>query len=229
MEDQANKLKKIIQDAEKTMLEAKKALQTLTGEDLRGLSGGFGGEGSIVEGHFDGKNMIDDTGKIYPVPANYASKSKLVDGDRLKLTIADDGSFLFKQIGPIERKRIIGVLKRDMATRGFVVEVEGKIYKVLLASITYFKAQEGNSVVLLVPRDNPTSWGAIENILGENEMPPQDIEVGYGGESAGNKTQIQENNVKSLDEIIGEVASEKIVKTSGKNKKKGEKTDEFEW
>ena len=31
--------------------------------------------------------MIGPDGKNYPVPANYASKSKLIEGDILKLTI----------------------------------------------------------------------------------------------------------------------------------------------
>ena len=59
--------------------------------------------GKIIEGQFDGQNMIGPDGKVYPVPANYASKSKLVEGDTLKLTIAQDGSFIYKQIGPVER------------------------------------------------------------------------------------------------------------------------------
>ena len=55
--------------------------------------------------------MVGSDGKNYPVPANYASKSKLVQGDILKLTIADDGAFLYKQIGPIPRKQVVGKLK----------------------------------------------------------------------------------------------------------------------
>ena len=59
--------------------------------------------GKVIEGVFDGQNMVGSDGKTYPVPANYASKSKLVQGDILKLTIAEDGAFLYKQIGPIPR------------------------------------------------------------------------------------------------------------------------------
>src|SRR3989338_6572507 len=43
--------------------------------------------GRTVEGIFDGQNMVDSHGQTYPVPANYASKSKLVEGDGMKLTI----------------------------------------------------------------------------------------------------------------------------------------------
>ena len=45
--------------------------------------------GKVIEGMFDGQNMIGPDNKQYPVPANYASKSKLVEGDVLKLTISD--------------------------------------------------------------------------------------------------------------------------------------------
>ena len=69
--------------------------------------------GKIIEGVFDGQNMIGPDKKQYPVPANYASKSKLVEGDVLKLTIAEDGSFIYKQIGPVERKKMLGILMVD--------------------------------------------------------------------------------------------------------------------
>ncbi|MEK7563502.1 MAG: hypothetical protein AAB544_03855, partial [Patescibacteria group bacterium] len=47
--------------------------------------------GKVVEGIFDGQNMVDGSGQTYPVPANYASKSKLVESDGMKLTITDEG------------------------------------------------------------------------------------------------------------------------------------------
>ena len=55
----------------------------------------------IIEGVFDGQNMVGPDGKLYSVPANYASKSKLVEGDMMKLTISPDGSFIYKQVGPV--------------------------------------------------------------------------------------------------------------------------------
>src|SRR3954467_9778395 len=69
--------------------------------------------GKVVEGVFDGQNMIGPDSKQYPVPANYASKSKLVEGDVLKLTIWDDGSFVYKQIGPVDRIKVLADLSKD--------------------------------------------------------------------------------------------------------------------
>ena len=34
------------------------------------------GEEKIIEGIFDGQNMIGPKQKVYPIPSNYASKSK---------------------------------------------------------------------------------------------------------------------------------------------------------
>ena len=76
--------------------------------EMTGLTSRIENGQQIVEGVFDGQNMVGPNEKAYPVPANYASKSKQVHGDRLKLTITPEGSFLYKQIGPTERKRIKG-------------------------------------------------------------------------------------------------------------------------
>lgn len=122
----------------------------------------------IIEGVFDGQNMVGPDGKLYSVPANYASKSKLVEGDLLKLTISPDGSFIYKQIGPVERDRIVGVLSRDDQTEDFRVLARGQYFRILLASITYFKADMGDEVVILVPKGTPSSWAAVENVIKKN-------------------------------------------------------------
>lgn len=122
-------------------------------------------EGKIVEGVFDGQNMIGSDGKTYIVPPNYASKSKLVEGDIMKLTIQPNGSFLYKQIGPIERQRVMGVLTKDEITADWKVIAEGKKYNILTASVTYFKGNNGDDCVVLIPKSAPSKWAAVENII----------------------------------------------------------------
>jgi hypothetical protein len=122
----------------------------------------------IIEGVFDGQNMVGPDGKLYSVPANYASKSKLVEGDLLKLTISPDGSFIYKQIGPVERDRVVGVLAHDDETDEYRVLAKGRFYKILLASVTYFKADVGDEVVVLVPKGTTSSWAAVENVMKKN-------------------------------------------------------------
>lgn len=119
--------------------------------------------GQIIEGVFDGQNMIGPDGKSYPIPANYASKSKLIPGDVLKLTIAEDGSFIYKQIGPVERKRVMGTLVYEDGQ--YRVLANSKSYKVLLASVTYYRAEVGDNITLVVPALEESDWGAIDNVL----------------------------------------------------------------
>lgn len=120
-------------------------------------------DGKVIEGVFDGEKMIGPDKKEYKVPENYASKSKLVEGDTLKLTIAEDGSFIFKQIGPVPRKKVIGTLTKE--NDGFKVIADGKTHKVLQASVTYYKANDGDKVTIVVPEAEESEWGAIENVV----------------------------------------------------------------
>ncbi|TSC98730.1 MAG: hypothetical protein Greene101449_863 [Candidatus Peregrinibacteria bacterium Greene1014_49] len=107
--------------------------------------------GKIVEGVFDGQNMVDASGQTYPVPANYASKSKLVESDGMKLTITDEGKFIYKQIAPVKRKTAVGVLIQEDGQ--YKILAEGKAYRVLLASITFYRAEVGDQVTILLPDD----------------------------------------------------------------------------
>ncbi len=121
-------------------------------------------DGKVIEGVFDGEIMIDQEGKNHPVPANYASKSKLVEGDIMKLTITKEGRLLYKQIGPVERKTVIGTLTHH--DDKYFVEVGGKEYRVLYASVTYFRLKEGAQVSVVIPANNPdATWAAVEAAL----------------------------------------------------------------
>lgn len=165
-EKQAKRLKSLIQEAETNLAAAKELLISIVGDDSP-ISARIDSEeiaGKVIEGVFDGQSMIGPDGKTYPVPANYASKSKLVEGDILKLTIADGGGFLYKQIGPVARRQVIGTLVQHDG--GYFVEVNGKEYRILLASVTYFKANLGDQVSILIPEDNPdATWAAVEAAL----------------------------------------------------------------
>ncbi|HPN55145.1 MAG TPA: hypothetical protein PLB52_04465 [Candidatus Moranbacteria bacterium] len=163
-------LRQMMLNAEKTMQSAKAMLLQLEGKKKTGRKRKIEEEtdGTVIEGTFDGQLMIGTDGKQYPVPANYASKSKLVEGDVLKLTITPDGSFVYKQIGPAQRKSIIGIVSQDEKGNYFIFS-EGKPYKVLLASITYFKAEPGDEVVIMVPREIDAAWAAIENVISKGD------------------------------------------------------------
>lgn len=161
---QIKRLRALLQEAETNLAAAKELLTSLAGDDPE-VAASVKDEniGKVIEGVFDGQNMVGSDAKVYPVPANYASKSKLVQGDILKLTIADDGAFLYKQIGPIPRKQIVGMLTQKDGH--YVVTVGDVDYRVLLASVTYFKAKPGDQVSINVPEDGPAEWAALEAAL----------------------------------------------------------------
>ncbi|HAI98098.1 TPA: hypothetical protein DCL30_00955 [Candidatus Peribacteria bacterium] len=119
--------------------------------------------GRVIEGAFDGQNMVDGSGQTYPVPANYASKSKLAEGDGMKLTITDEGKFVYKQIAPIQRRTTVGVLIQEDGQ--YKVLAEGKAYRVLLASVTFYRAEVGDQVTILLPKDGEAKWGAVEAVI----------------------------------------------------------------
>lgn len=179
-----------IESAEKSLASAKQLLKDVMGSGdakatLESLSQktvtmSVSEGGKVIEGVFDGQNMIGPDKKQYPVPANYASKSKLVEGDVLKLTISEDGSFIYKQIGPVERKKMLGILMLD--DKGdFRVMAEGKPYKVLLASLTYFKSEPGDEVTIVVPEGHDSDWAAVENVIKKGQhVAGSDMEMEEG-------------------------------------------------
>jgi bifunctional DNA-binding transcriptional regulator/antitoxin component of YhaV-PrlF toxin-antitoxin module len=161
-EKQVKRLRSLLQEAETNLAAAKELLISVVGDDGHITTPRNSQED--VSGVFDGQVMIGPDGKSYPVPANYASKSKLVEGDILKLTIADDGGFIYKQIGPIMRRQIIGTLVQHDGA--YYVEANGREYRILLASVTYFRVNIGDQVTIIVPEENPeATWAAVEAAL----------------------------------------------------------------
>lgn len=167
-EKQIKRLRSLIQEAETNLSAAKELLISILGDGEVITAPRdvviSGPEGKIIEGVFDGQIMIDKDGKNYPVPANYASKSKLVEGDIMKLTITEDGKFLYKQIGPIARKDVIGTLVHH--DDKYFVEVSGREYEILYASVTYFRLREGQQVAVVIPANNEHArWAAVAGAL----------------------------------------------------------------
>jgi len=165
----------MLEGAEASVRSAKQILLEVTGNrsgskrqrlhnalsDLNAPS--LAGQEKIIEGVFDGEKMVGSDKNEYAVPANYASKSKLVPGDVLKLTIKNDGSFMYKQISPVERKHILGTLTYDNGA--YKVLAAGKLYKILYASVTYYRGEVGDRVSLIVPASGSAEWGAVDAII----------------------------------------------------------------
>lgn len=214
--EKINALREMIYNAEKTLQGAKAMLLQLEGKKKVGRKKKTVEEieeGRVIEGTFDGQIMIGTDGKQYPVPSNYASKSKLVEGDMLKLTITPDGSFIYKQIGPVERKRLIGIVHTD-AEGNYFIAAEGKAYKVLLASITYFKVEPGDEVTLVISRDLDSDWASIENVLQKG----RDHNINDMSSFSGLKP-------KNIDDIINEESGTGTQKEKSDQQKTKDKDD----
>lgn len=209
-ETEIKSLQEMIATAENTISSAKQMLSEIqrSGRSLPKVNSEspaptINSDGQIIHGKFDGQIMIGDDGKQYPVPANYASKSKLVEGDMLKLAITSEGNFVYKQIGPVERKFIIGIAKKD--DRGnYVIQTELKAYKVLLAAATYFKIEPGDEVTIVVPRNESAVWSAIENVVRKasevNAVDESPYFVNVHDEESGSSKNQEDSEIQQKDE-----------------------------
>ena len=176
-------LKNLVEAAEISLQQARQLLVSLVGSHEEKILAEqakktgvitAGEEGQVIEGVFDGQNMVGPDEKKYSVPANYASKSRLIEGDSLKLTIRPDGSFVYKQINLLDRDRVVGQLSVDEKTNEYRVLANNKAYKVLTASITYYKGETGDSVTILVPKGRESTWAAVENIFKPGQEPAEE-------------------------------------------------------
>jgi len=118
------------------------------------------GSDQIIEGIFDGQDMIGADKKTYPVPANYASKSKIVEGSKLKCTIKSDGSLQYKIIKEGEFITSTGTIIRD--GDHFVVVSQDGMYQLLPAAVTYIRARVGDRVAIRIPKGKQATYAAIE-------------------------------------------------------------------
>lgn len=178
MDERLLKIQKLLDSAEGNLASARNILRDFIGNkpsslyvDNKVQEADSNDEENIIEGIFKGEVMVGSDGKTYPVSANYASKSKLVEGDGLKLTIAVDGSFIYKQIRPVDRKNVIGTLSLDGSS--YRVLAEGRSYKILTASVTFYKAKPGDSVTVTIPKNYEAEWAAMENVLTKNSQPEE--------------------------------------------------------
>jgi hypothetical protein len=123
-------------------------------------------------GYFDGENMIGDNGKIYPVPQNYASKTQLVVGDRMKWILTPERE-AFKLIQPAPRERVIGTFTIEGDNFLVLVDKLSSPVKILKASATFamknLGLQIGDEVAIIIPKDVTPTWGAFSSVIKSGE------------------------------------------------------------
>ena len=116
------------------------------------------------KGVFDGQFMVDETGKKHFVSPNYASKSHLIEGDKLNMYITDKGNVIVKQIEPAQRKNTLGIVIKS-EPYSCLVSSENRIFQVLGASRTYYKLENDDIVSIVYPARNPATWCSVLQVI----------------------------------------------------------------
>ena len=120
-------------------------------------------DSKIVEWVFTWEEMLWSDWNKYPVPANYSSKSKLVQWDKLKVTITPNGKMLYKQIAPIERTFITWLVVKEKDK--YQVVADWKTYDLLTAAVTHFKANIWDIVTVIIPKWKAATFAAIDLVV----------------------------------------------------------------
>jgi hypothetical protein len=82
---------------------------------------------------------------------------------------------VYKQIGPVPREIRRGILAHNAERNEYSVLVGENEYKVLKASVTYYKGEAGDEAAVVVPKGGQVRWAAIDNIV--KELPYYDPEI----------------------------------------------------
>lgn len=107
--------------------------------------------------------MLGSDKSVYPVPANYASKSLLVQGSKMKAIVNPNGKITYKIIEEMDYDSKLGILVKEGTD--FQVVCDGATYAVLLASVTYHKGEVGDRVTIRVPQGKNATYAVIEAVV----------------------------------------------------------------
>ena len=126
----------------------------------------------VVEGYFDGENMVGDNGQVYLVPQNYASKTQLIIGDRMKWILTKTRE-IFKLIQPADRERTSGTFAIEGDNYLVLVDGISGPVKILKASATYamknLGLKVGDEVAIYIPKNATPVWGAFISVVTKSE------------------------------------------------------------
>jgi len=131
----------------------------------------------VVEGYFNGESMIGDNTQTYMVPPNYASKTQLVVGDRMKWILTPERE-VFKLIQPAPRERVTGTFGIEGDNYVVLVNEFPNPIKILKASATFamknLGLQIGDDVAIFIAKESTPTWGAFSSIVkNSDENKPQ--------------------------------------------------------
>lgn len=117
---------------------------------------------------YDGYNFVWQDGQNYSVPLNYASKSKLVPWDTLKLTIMEDWELRYKLINPASRKKTKAILNKNDDGRWIWTTKDNKSYILNLAAVTFYKWRPWDQATIIINPELDMQFAAVEIITKSN-------------------------------------------------------------
>jgi hypothetical protein len=105
---------------------------------------------------------------MYTVPPNYASKTQLVIGDRMKWILTKDRE-VYKLIQAAPRERVTGTFTIEGDNYLVLVDKFPAPVKILKASATYamknLGLSIGDEVAITVPKETTPIWGAFNTVI----------------------------------------------------------------
>jgi hypothetical protein len=109
---------------------------------------------------YNGDSIIDDQGVIYPINKNYASKSRLIDGDVLIMRTDSQGGIYYKLSKPVPRKTVIADIKE---TNGqYIAIYNNKSYKILTAASNFYELYNNCQAMIVISITEDNKWCAID-------------------------------------------------------------------
>ncbi len=128
-----------------------------------------------AEGYFDGVFLVIDDGSKQEVPANYAAKSRLAYGDRLKI-VEENGKKVFKQIQKVERKEVNGVLHKKEGK--WYLLADSGTYKISDVAAEFNQAVLNDEAVGIIPADNANvPFAALDRVTKKEIVTKEEVKV----------------------------------------------------
>ena len=157
----------LLESAEKSVQHAKNLLHELTSAGSISAAH-LDVNTTIIEGTFKGDYLLGDDDKRYDVAANYASKSKIIEGSRLRGTIMPDGRIKYTITEKAQYEIKLGkvVVNEDNET---VIQIDDYQAKVLWESITFFRLEVGDEAYIRVPKGQQPEFAVLDSSLTDEE------------------------------------------------------------
>lgn len=153
-----------------------------------------------VEGVFDGKFLITDSNEKIEVPANYAAKSRIVYGDRLKM-YEEDGKKMFKQVEKVSRKKVFAIVSKKEGK--FFALTEYGDHELSPIAIEFNNIKVGEKIQVILPENNTKSpFATLDKSLDQEEGSAKSAEVKTVKETKQKEPETTEKKTTETQEFV---------------------------